>query len=1152
MILCFPDFDTLRLALTTGAVPPEMSQKPAAFALDEAGRLWLQAAVEPSRAVLAELRRLGVQAARDSAVPLGEKVVCWPQLFPLQRTVAAPPLSDKAPVLFELPLAQFPELVGEMLRLGNDRQGFRYLEDGTAARVLLRVIGPPYYSLLRALDGQVEPVAYVECAPRVWVQLGYQHPLGGQFKPREGQVLLLRPPRQWTFLADGPFRDIYDIIEFQLPQAQVAWQEGKLPGRLSVPLRLGPGGSSAPAELWVLHEQPFEQLDNLVHHADDALLARLDFAVGDRGDQQLIALRVRPSKQPPPVLALQGVEFRSYLRLPNLYLPCGTLLKPPLRRDAVRRLLADDPATVTWLYPQEGGKFIPESLPDSVFRPLGDWIDYVLDHERKELELWVQSTLFDFEPFVCKDELPARPKPPPARSRAARRKLAEEQAVELPEPEAPPPPKERPRRPLPDEDDFAAVKAEPSVLQKQLRELEEQFLALQGPAEAVEQQRQALWPQLAALNAALGQADDAGVCWMHALWSQERPSSQTSRSWFETEAKAVHARQDKGQPRPHAGAGVGDADLDRLLARGEPDVADVRALAAYLVWAAGQTPPAPALAQRLNRLRLFLEAHEELIPVRAVWLAWLALARLSGGDVLVLARARDRLLERLFQSGLRPEQDLPSFLRTAGQPTSRRVVGARESVLKLHNLAQDWLRRMPDPVILTEYRPPRTAQYIELMFSFGLARLGEAEASRQLLNRAKGVLGEEDHEAHRFLLEAFDYRIRQALAGKPHAGPLPAAQMEYLVHLVKERKQLEKETDKKEPCSVDYIIDRMRWLSRILEPDQQVDPYREIKGRASPLDAALSKLPDILDRDELAERIELLLQKPPLSKDAVDLREARAQVMRMALDQAPRVGEAFAVALVEKALPLFDALPPPRDGQQFEQRAALLEKGLFVAAHFDRAELTPQLAARFELLLGLLRENDTVQSLDTLAGQCFRGLRKLGMRDVIDRLLRRMAERLLEGQELKSLSAKWAAGHIEALLALLHVAAGWFYFGRSTQAEFVLKTARALLYGDELKEPKKKTRLACAYVATLGQAPMDIAQRRIEELFAKLEGIRDSFNTGKYYGWLQLQIIEAVVLAVASENVLMGADARRWLDDDEFLIRRRIHRDVKAMMGANA
>src|SRR5205814_6060646 len=43
-----------------------------------------------------------------------------------------------------------------------------------------------------------------------------------------------------------------------------------------------------------------------------------------------------------------------------------------LRRDAVRRLLADDPAQVVWLMPQADGKFTPEVLPDSAFRPLED------------------------------------------------------------------------------------------------------------------------------------------------------------------------------------------------------------------------------------------------------------------------------------------------------------------------------------------------------------------------------------------------------------------------------------------------------------------------------------------------------------------------------------------------------------------------------------------------------------------------------------------------------------------------------------------------------------------------------------------------------------------------------------------------------------
>src|SRR5207244_694375 len=95
----------------------------------------------------------------------------------------------------------------------------------------------------------------------------------------------------------------------------------------------------------------------------------------------------------------------------------------------------------------------------------------------------------------------------------------------------------------------------------------------------------------------------------------------------------------------------------------EPSQADVRALAAYLVWAARQDdPPAPLTAGRLNVVQRFLEGRERLLSVRAAWLAWEAFARLSGNDVLALARARDRLLGELFRNGLRPDA-LPSFLR---------------------------------------------------------------------------------------------------------------------------------------------------------------------------------------------------------------------------------------------------------------------------------------------------------------------------------------------------------------------------------------------------------------------------------------------------------------------------------------------------------
>ena len=117
-----------------------------------------------------------------------------------------------------------------MLRLGNDRQGFRWLaaDDGDDERVLLRVIGPPYYTLLRALDQTAAAPratvrAYLEQAPRVWVEIGHTHPLAAQIRVADGQLLLIRAPRDWLYLADAPFQDVYEILQFKLPAA---------PGRL--------------------------------------------------------------------------------------------------------------------------------------------------------------------------------------------------------------------------------------------------------------------------------------------------------------------------------------------------------------------------------------------------------------------------------------------------------------------------------------------------------------------------------------------------------------------------------------------------------------------------------------------------------------------------------------------------------------------------------------------------------------------------------------------------------------------------------------------------------------------------------------------------------------------------------------------------------
>ena len=37
-------------------------------------------------------------------------------------------------------------------------------------------------------------------------------------------MVLLRPPRRWTFLPEGHFRDVYEVMEFALPGEKLGWK----------------------------------------------------------------------------------------------------------------------------------------------------------------------------------------------------------------------------------------------------------------------------------------------------------------------------------------------------------------------------------------------------------------------------------------------------------------------------------------------------------------------------------------------------------------------------------------------------------------------------------------------------------------------------------------------------------------------------------------------------------------------------------------------------------------------------------------------------------------------------------------------------------------------------------------------------------------
>ena len=712
MILKFPDLDMLRLALTSGASPASLTQTAAVAGFDDQNQVWIETPAALSRASQTDLRRLGVQLCKTNGATNSIPVACWPEILPLRPEADPIDRLEQTPILFEVAdQDSLGRLVVEILRLGNDRQGFRWLEktpDADEGRGLLRVVGPPYYTLLRAIDrnGQAAaPRAYRERAPRVWVEVGWKHQLADHLKPPVGKLLLAASPRQWTLLDDGPFRDVYDVMEFALPTRRSDWKEGALKAKVRPTLRLTPGGSADGAELWVLHDDPVAELNRFVQNSDDQMLHRLAFAVGEKDGRSVIVLRTRPSRLPPPELVLRARPYKTYLKLSNLFLPVGVALHPPLRRDMVRKLLAEDPAQVTWLTPLGGGAFRPETLPEDAFRPLIDWIDYILDHEAEPLQAWIQAAQFDFEAFICDEDLARRKKPhgPPDRPRDKKKDADDDESSTPSGPAVDFVDKSRrghDENPT-DDDAFTVEKVEPSVLQQQLRALEARFTALEGGLDLPE--RQALWPPLANLNGALGDHAEAGLCWLNALWGREEVSEEWAWNWFGAEAADVPVRPESGRRNDSwasrlataAGKGreIADAELNRLLALREPASADL---------------PRPGRLPRVDRAaRLASSSNPETSQCHARIPGNARKAAARAGDVVGLGAfsavvqrrragpgsVRDRLLERLFQNGLRPEQDLPGFLRFAGHATNQRFRGVGVWLRGMAERAREWIDR---------------------------------------------------------------------------------------------------------------------------------------------------------------------------------------------------------------------------------------------------------------------------------------------------------------------------------------------------------------------------------------------------------------------------------------------------------------------------
>lgn len=1140
--LFFPDLNTLSDCLTADIVPATVVRGGARAGFDRRGRLWIRPEISLPREVLVRLGQFGVRAFGSAPVEPRQFVTDWYQLIPLEPAPSLTPASPSV-ALFELEWAELTGFIAELHRLRTGSFAFRSFQDG----VLVRVEKPTHFSLDR--DSERTRV-YIEAAPNVWVRLGWQHPLGRFIRPSPGEQLLLRPARVWLEVSDAGWFACLDAFPAGTSETPLApWRDApEQAPMIRQVAQLGNGSATDPEQFWMIEGDPKRNLHELIRSADEMSLQRLRFAVVEMGTESRLLLWTKEggSRVPPT----DGVGMRPYR--PQLFLPVGREPRPQTRDGILSGLVPNDPQRVTWLVSEAGDRFRVEHAPVSAFHRVSETIDYTVTAAPRRLTSWSPTVGFDMEPF---QELPdemenVSERRHPERkwfgwlrswrggsSRSMKVTTTREEDPEVmtghgvpPRETESPVPKKAMARELPPEPGRGRGRWHLFRNELQRRYLE----SLDGGEEWVISRD---GPALAEALSRCGDHADAAICWVSVVWEAPNPPPVSwAANWATSEAIAGGLSIVPDDP---IGSIVGWLGLDATPAR-------TRTLAAGLVWA-WASGMVSQLTKQIGLLQTFLERDDHALGTRSAWLAAQAIAHLSGGDVLALARARDRIVSRLTTQGPRPEREMPMFQRFV-----RGTVGTSNNPAEHLREVREWLMRMRGPIrrwvaneatagraALTELTAVEqgasaesidwdrggrlrafglegevsaTLGYLDLMFAWGLARCGEQSMSRDLAIESEARLSEAD-PVHRFLSMAFRYRIDQALAGDTAQGPLPA---EVLVPLAgRDLNRLDR-----------YQIDTFRFHSRILEPEGFVDPYRPAltphPGDGG-VTSSLAALPDIPDLDLLQRRV-----RHHLKTSLVD-GVLPARVLFILLEPTPRLDR-------RTAEEVFDRLPATLNGESNgSERVRLLVRGLRLGARLERRDEMQRFAKEISRSIVGCRDPGLLEELVWAASVSFS---TLGMTDLLASILIRfedMLPRLGKTQEPRIMAS---------------MAGGWFLAGKPTRAVALSETIRTRLFTTSGLTSVERTGVASAYLdamsCAVGRVPSSRVLGRVEEVFQRLAGVQLRGSTNARYTLGPLRVAEAAIRCGVGPDTRIGEKAQRWSEEQARTIRRRIDGDLDA------
>ena len=440
-----------------------------------------------------------------------------------------------------------------------------------------------------------------------------------------------------------------------------------------------------------------------------------------------------------------------------------------------------------------------------------------------------------------------------------------------------------------------------------------------------------------------------------------------------------------------------------------------------------------------------------------------------------------------------------------------------------------------------------TGDYVDLMFAWGHARLGDADTARQLAARARERLHAFTDERSRYprddfarawLLDAFLFRIDEAAGGRAHGGPWPSALSEPLRATTGDRANPNHGRG--------YVVDRMRQLSRVLEPVELVDPYRQWKTN---LPRPLQPLHDLLaagrTTDVTARFVEALRTAEELD-DPIELGRFLTQALLARGDLADHLGErllALAEGLVGRHLsrpwsdhprvaayfakhrPSPSPKAPAREWERYradrsdpggwvqravyENATAIFDSTLTFVEGTGRMAWVARLVCFFlDLYLGPDIRPESRRAFGAVAGPVSRALMRMDQRP--------LAEAVADRLPVERLEADLEGGEHEPMIACLAVAALNLWLGRPGPAGGVFERTRARL--PRMTLPTTQVRAACDYIDATGLITWAEAATHLRHLLGGMPGVPNAFTTAPDYSRFHLEVADHVVMVVAAER----------------------------------